>query len=197
VNFLKNKTDSSLADPEILNLYRQTGDIRLLASLYQRYIDLVYLVCMKYLRDAELSKDEVMNIFEVLITKLRRHEVEHFRPWLHTMVRNHCLMILRSRKHFETTPLDPDRMQSTDGLHLNGILEKEEKLNSLANCLEALPPEQRTTVTLFYLQNKCYKEIEQITGMEWNKVRSQIQNGRRNLKICMDRKSMKDPDTRS
>jgi RNA polymerase sigma-70 factor (ECF subfamily) len=42
-------------------------------------------------------------------------------------------------------------------------------------------------VELFYLQNKCYKEIAEDTGMDWNKVRSHIQNGRRNLKICMEK----------
>jgi RNA polymerase sigma-70 factor (ECF subfamily) len=192
LTFLKNIDDSSLDDQEILIRYRQSGDTRLLAALYQRYLDLIYAVCLKYLRDPEWSKDEVMNIFEELVPKLRKHEVGHFRPWLHTTVRNHCLMSLRSRKRFITSAFDPERMQLTEELHLNGMLEKEENLEKLAFCLESLPGEQQTAVKLFYLQHKCYKEIGEITGMEWNKVRSQIQNGRRNLKICMERKAVKD-----
>ncbi|MBS1936127.1 MAG: sigma-70 family RNA polymerase sigma factor, partial [Bacteroidetes bacterium] len=74
--------------------------------------------------------------------------------------------------------------------HLNGVMEKEEHLERLQDCMQTLNDEQRTTVTLFYLENKCYKEITELTGMEWNKVRSQIQNGRRNLKICMEQKTL-------
>jgi RNA polymerase sigma-70 factor (ECF subfamily) len=96
-------------------------------------------------------------------------------------------MQLRSAKRMKTNELDPDRMQITEDLHLNGMLEKEEHLDKLSRCLETLSPEQKSTVELFYLQNKCYKEIETLTGLEWNKVRSHIQNGRRNLKICMEK----------
>jgi hypothetical protein len=37
------------------------------------------------------------------------------------------------------------------------------------------------------LDGKCYNEIVSQTGMDWNRVRSLVQNGRRNLKICMDK----------
>jgi RNA polymerase sigma-70 factor (ECF subfamily) len=77
-------------------------------------------------------------------------------------------------------------MQTAEDLHLNDKIEKEEQLGRLSKCIETLSDEQRAVVELFYLQNKCYKEIETITGLQWNKVRSHIQNGRRNLKICME-----------
>ncbi|MGZ3939738.1 MAG: RNA polymerase sigma factor, partial [Flavisolibacter sp.] len=71
-------------------------------------------------------------------------------------------------------------------LHLDGELEKEENFKKLDYCLGQLQAEQRTVIELFYLQGKCYNEIAETTGIEWNKVRSSIQNGRRNLKNCMD-----------
>ena len=43
------------------------------------------------------------------------------------------------------------------------------------------------TIRLFYLENKCHNEITEMTGMDWNRVRSLIQNGRRNLKNCMEK----------
>jgi RNA polymerase sigma-70 factor (ECF subfamily) len=43
-------------------------------------------------------------------------------------------------------------------------------------------------IKLFYLEGKCYNEIVEITGRDWNQVRSAIQNGRRNLKLCMEKK---------
>jgi RNA polymerase sigma factor (sigma-70 family) len=190
LNFLNPIPDPSHDDQELLARYKQSGDLGALASLYHRYIDLVYAVCLKYLKEPERSKDAVMNIFEELISKLKKHEVTHFRGWLYTTARNHCLMQLRSGSQVKFSEFDPNRMQISESLHLNGILEKEVQLNQLEHCLEALSEEQKTTVRLFYFQNKCYKEIGEITGMDSNKVRSQIQNGRRNLKICMEGKAL-------
>jgi len=53
--------------------------------------------------------------------------------------------------------------------------------------MERLPDEQKQSIQLFYLENKCYNEIVEETGIDWGKVRSLIQNGRRNLKICMEK----------
>ncbi len=159
----------------------------ILADLYQRYMELVYGVCLKYLHDEEDAKDAVLNIYEQLVVLLKKHEVTFFKAWLHKLAKNHCLMILRKSKHFTKADIDISLMQSEDPVHLNGVMEKEEHLNQMHYCLNQLVPEQKVTVELFYLQGKCYNEITDITGLEWNKVRSYIQNGRRNLKICMDK----------
>ncbi len=170
----------------MVSYYRESGDLKQLSALYLRYTDLVYGVCFKYLRESESAKDAVMSIFEELVVKLRRHEVEHFKGWLHTLSRNHCLMLLRSAKRKGQPVLEADLMQITEEPHLNGMLEKEEHFERLNHCLQTLSSEQKQTVELFYLQNKSYKEIAAITLLDWNKVRSTIQNGRRNLKLCME-----------
>jgi RNA polymerase sigma-70 factor (ECF subfamily) len=127
-----------------------------------------------------------MNIFEELLVKLKKHEVEHFRAWLYTVARTHCLMQLRTAKHFRVQSLDGELMQSAEESHLNGVFEKETNLNHMSKCLERLSAEQKMTVELFYLKEKSYKEIAGITGLDWDKVRSLIQNGKRNLRICME-----------
>ena len=68
-------------------------------------------------------------------------------------------------------------------------MEKEENFDQLERCMEALPDEQKRCIDLFFRQDKCYNEIVAITGYEWNKIRSYIQNGKRNLKICMEEKN--------
>ncbi len=169
--------------------YRQTGDLQVLAALYQRYMELVYGVCLKYLSDPETAKDAVMQVFEELIEKLKKHEVDNFKSWLYTVAKNHCLMQLRSEKNKKKVTISPDLMQSGEELHLNGELQKEAEFKKLERCLQTLSDEQKQTVELFYLQQKCYNEIVEQTGIDWNKVRSLIQNGRRNLKICMEKNS--------
>lgn len=178
------------SDLELIERYKKTHNNEILGVLYERYMHLVYGTCLKYLKDSEAAKDAVMNIFEELMTKLRTHQVENFRSWLFVVSKNHCLMQLRKESRSHTTEIPVSLMQSGEEIHLNGVMEKEKHLNDLEDCLNRLPDEQQRSVRLFYLENKCYNEISDITGMEWNRVRSHIQNGRRNLKICMDNKSI-------
>ena len=176
-------------DKELVTSFKQSGEINYLSILYQRYMDLVFGVCLKYFKDTERSKDAVMEIFEELNTKLRQHEVENFKGWLHVLARNYCLMQLRSPRNMKTGEFNADFMQLEENTHLNSeALEKESNFVKMEQCLETLPDEQKDSVRLFYLENKCYNEIAAITGYDWNKVRSYIQNGRRNLKLCMDGK---------
>ncbi|OQP62440.1 RNA polymerase subunit sigma-70 [Niastella vici] len=176
-----------MPDKELVNLFRTSGNMEALAVLFQRYMDLLYGVCLKYLKQPEAAKDAVMQIFEELVAKLPKHEVDNFKSWLYTLAKNYCLMQLRTPKNLKTTEFKVESMQLEEEAHLNGIQLKEENLQKLERCLQTLSTEQKKAVELFYLQNKCYKEIADVTGIEWNKVRSFIQNGRRNLKICMEK----------
>ena len=187
--FLKNISSTNQSDTELVLAYRQSGDLKVLGELYQRYMELVYGVCLKYLKDPELAQDAVMQIFEELVSKLKKHEVENFRGWLHQVSKNFCLMQLRTPKNLKTVALPPLLMQNEEDVHLNGVMEKEENFQKLEKCIDSLSDEQRTMIKLFYLDGKCYNEIVEITGLEWNHVRSSIQNGRRNLKLCMEKKS--------
>ncbi len=176
-----------MTDKELVDLYKQSGDLSVLGELYQRYMELVYGVCLKYFKDPETAKDGVMQIFEELVSKLKKHEVENFRGWLHQLAKNHCLMQLRTPKNLKTVEFKTDLMQTEENVHLNGVLEKEENFKKLEHCIGELTNDQQAAIRLFYLEEKCYNEIVEITGQEWNQVRSFIQNGRRNLKICMER----------
>ena len=188
--FLKNISSTNQSDTELVLLYRRSGDLKTLGELYQRYMELVYGVCLKYFKDPEQAQDAVMQIFEELVLKLKKHEVENFRGWLHQVAKNYCLMQLRTPKNLKTVELSPLLMQNEEDVHLNGMMEKEENFQKLENCIASLSDEQRTMIKLFYLDGKCYNEIVEITGHGWNHVRSSIQNGRRNLKLCMEKKSV-------
>ena len=184
---LKSISNSTQSDQELVHLYQQDHQQEVLAQLYLRYSDLIYGTCVKYLKDQELAKDAVIDIYQEVMVKLKVHTVENFKSWLYVFAKNHCLMRLRKDKKMPTVEFDPGFMQSQEFTHLDVVLEKEQQLNSLENCMEQLAEEQRNSVRLFYLENKCYNEIAEITGYEWNKVRSLIQNGKRNLKICMEK----------
>jgi RNA polymerase sigma factor, sigma-70 family len=175
-----------LPDDALVKKYRQTHDITILGDLYQRYMELVYGVCLKYYKDNETAKDSVMQVFEELVEKLKKHDVDNFKSWLYQVAKNHCLMQLRTPKNLKTVEFNPALMQNEENVHLNGVFEKEENFKKLEYCITTLSDEQRHAVKLFYLDGKCYNEIVSITGQEWKQVRSAIQNGRRNLKNCME-----------
>ncbi len=173
-------------DGEILLLYKQTGDLSLIGKLYTRYTTLVYGVCLKYFKDRDEAKDGVMQIFEKLIATLRNHQVENFKSWLYVTARNHCLMELRHKKGKFKEEISSDFVEKEFLLHPEEELELEEDLQKLEDCINKLIVGQQQCVRLFYLDEKCYKDIAEDTGFDLNQVKSFIQNGKRNLKICME-----------
>lgn len=179
---------SSLSDEELLQTFKQNHDQNVLAELYLRYYELVYGVALKYLPGAEAAKDAVMNIYTELLQKLPGQQIRSFKSWLYVFVRNHCLMQLRTDKKMPVDHEEPETfMQSGNFLHHDDENDKEAIFKLLEDCIKKLPEEQKQSIELFYLQSKSYQEVADKTGHEWNKVRSLIQNGRRNLKICMEK----------
>ncbi len=197
--FLRRKTETG-SDEELLKRYRDEGDIRLAGQLYERYMNLVFGVCLKYLEEREWAKDEVMNIFEKLVTVLpQQQEISNFRIWLYVVTKNHCLMLLRSRKseaaHAEAMMNDPlFFMENSSGMHPMGDDDGgdqddpggEDGIKRLEECIERLREEQRNCIRLFFYEGCSYRQISDRLGVDEMKVKSYIQNGKRNLKICME-----------
>jgi RNA polymerase sigma factor (sigma-70 family) len=170
-----------LEDSELLIQYRKGSDARCVGELYRRYSHLAFGVCMKYLKNSTESEDAVMEIFEKLHLDLRKIEVEHFKSWLYTVARNHCLMKLRK------AGLDvsyPDEMPQTPQYQedIEDFENKERLIAALENSLSTLKIEQKQCIEMFFLQDKSYKQIVQETGFSLNDVKTHIQNGKLNLK---------------
>ncbi|MCO5950637.1 RNA polymerase sigma factor [Mucilaginibacter flavidus] len=188
MNFFRKPVKPTDADDDkLLTLYRESGDLLHLGKLYEKQMPLVYGVCLKYLKDEEQAKDAVMGIFEELTVKVKQHDIKQFKSWLYVLSRNYCLMQLRAGKKMEVINLD-DVMEFSLILHPDDN-NREAAMQALEKCMEKLPLNQKQTVSLFYLNEKCYKEITELTGFTLNEVKSFIQNGKRNLKICLEKNS--------
>ena len=178
-------------DQELLSLYRSSGDPAYVGELYQRYVHLIFGVCLKYLRNEEESKDMSMLIFEKLTVTAKTHEIQNFKSWLHVLAKNECLMLLRSKKYKierETAEIkevaDVEMAYSLHPVEEEGL---EKRVQELEGAIEELPPEQKLCIQLFYLEQKSYKEIASHTGWDLKKVKSQLQNGKRNLRLHMQK----------
>lgn len=179
-------------DTALINEFKRTGDLKVLGELYSPYIPLVLGVCMKYLKHRERAEDAVMEIFEALVERIPKYEIENFKPWLHVLTRNHCLMILRSAewKNLQSVENISEISMEMPSLvhHDNGMSMSEVDVRHLKACIENLQDAQKRCVALFYLEERSYKEIAEETEFELKKVKSYIQNGKRNLKNCIEKK---------
>lgn len=185
---------SSASDEDLVRQYRRDGDTGALATLYQRYVELLYGVCMKYLRQEEDAKEAVIGIFEHLMDKLPGQEVETFKPWLYVVAKNYCLGVLRkSKKHLEQKSELIIMHSGEDSHHLyrNELEEIEQREGQLRECIQSLPGKQKLAIELFYFEKKSYEEIAEKLQAPGDRIRSYMQNGRRNLKLCLEKKNGK------
>jgi RNA polymerase sigma factor (sigma-70 family) len=186
------KINKETEDSVLIAQYRENNDRKALGILFERYSHLVYGVCLKYLKNTDDSKDATLNIFEKLMTDLKRFQIEKFNFWIHSVSRNHCLMILRSKKQMLSIDVEEGRgIDSFSETHQAPFQEsysdKENQLNMLEAAIQLLNEEQRICIELFYLKKYSYQDVSEISGFSLLEVKSYIQNGKRNLKIHMTR----------
>jgi len=180
-----------ITDQELLQNFYLDRDNQWLGILLPRYTLLLLGVCMKYLKNEEEAKDCVQQIFLKTITELHKYQVDYFKSWIYMVAKNHCLMKLRDRPGRSTTDLTENvaGVISEEDLDMKFLhLEKNRTLDLMGTALEELSDEQKQCVTLFYLEKKSYQAIAATTGFSVLKVKSYIQNGKRNLKILLDKK---------
>ena len=176
---------SQWSDDELLKQFVQTSNQESLGQLYSRYISLVYGLCLKYLQQIEDAEDAVINIYEELTRKIQNYPIENFKTWLYSVAKNHCLQILRREKNKFFEEFDIQIMERDEFEHLIDVNDDKEKEDALNFCLDTLPEEQRQCIIHFYYEDFSYADIVDKTGFALNKVKSYIQNGKRNLKICI------------
>lgn len=178
--------DAHTTDQQLLEQWYTTRDNHILGALLQRYTLLLLGVCMKYLKNEEEAKDAVQQVFVKAISELQKYKVDYLKSWLYMIARNHCLMKLRNNRIVIKEAGDWLNEEADDTAF--DTLEKETVLMYLEEAVEQLSAEQKTCVTLFYLHHKSYNEISAMTGQSLMQIKSCIQNGKRNLKLFINKK---------
>ncbi len=184
-----------ISDDKLVSLYKESLDKEIVGELFKRYTRFVFLVSLKYLKNEDETKDAVMQIFEKLFDDLLNHKIENLKSWLYMVSRNHCLMILRKKqsdlkKNQDYKKDNANFMENDYNFHLKENEVKELKENSVRNAVNMLNKEQKECVNLFYFEGKSYSEIAQLTSYSEKKVKSYIQNGKRNLKNILTKEGI-------
>ena len=176
-----------ITDAELLERYSIDRDQQWIGILLERYTLLLFGVCMKYLKDEHEAQDSVQQVFLKVLTEVGRYRIDYFKSWLYMVAKNHCLMKLRSTNGKILKEITHDTIADAE-TDRHELLENEKTYTLLEEAMEELNAEQRQCVTLFYLQKKSYSQISEETGFSPMQVKSYIQNGKRNLKIGLERK---------
>lgn len=183
---MKNKDRiSTYTNENLLTAFLESGDVAFFGELYRRYIPLVYGLCLKYLNNQENAHDAVMDIFTVLAEKIPRYEITNFNPWMYSVAKNHCLHILRKEKQTNFVNIEDVIVENEAFFTLTDKPQSQEETDALAYCLDTLSEEQRVSINYFFYEEKSYADIVELTGFALSKVKSYIQNGKRNLKSCI------------
>ena len=184
--------NSNITDNELLIKYKSTENADFLATLFERYFHLIYGACLKNLEDEDNAKDVCMEVYELLSVKLIQHEVTHFKSWLYRVTFNQCMQFLRKKNKLKKNIQEYQLNYTEDmefSLETHQNIQKEEMLTHLEECIMNLKDSQKQCIELFYLKQLCYNQIAAQTKHTLKKVKSYIQNGKRNLKICLESKN--------
>jgi RNA polymerase sigma-70 factor (ECF subfamily) len=176
-------------DGQLLKHFYATHNNEFLGELLQRYTMMLLGVCMKYLKNEEEAKDSVQQVFLKAINEMNKYEVGYFKSWIYMVAKNHCLMKLRDKGKYTTEINERTMATPAEEADMLQYVQKDRQLELMDTALTQLNTEQKQCVTLFYLQKKTYQEITDETGYSLMQVKSFIQNGKRNLKILMERMS--------
>ncbi len=176
-----------ITDAELLELYYADHNQEWIGILLERYTLLLLGVCMKYLKDETEAKDCVQQIFLKVLTEVGKYRIEYFKSWLYMVAKNHCLMRLREKGNKAAKELR-DQHAVTPEADKQELITSEQTYDLLEEALNELSKEQRECIILFYLKKNSYQQITEKTGFSLMQVKSYIQNGKRNLKILLDKK---------
>ena len=179
-NFRKKISNSS--DEELLALYMQTNSPDYFGELYNRYIPQIYGLCLQYLQKEEKAESATLDLFEILLPKVSDYKIEVFKTWMHHVAKNYCLQILQKEKPQIVVDYNAEVVESDTVLHLleNNAIE-------LNHCIAKLPKPQKTTISMFFMEKMSYADIAEQTGYLLNTIKNYIQNGKKNLKIYIEK----------
>lgn len=181
---------ANMSDKELIDVYKKRKENAVIDEFFTRYAHLLYPICRRYLIENAKAKDTVMEIFSALGDKIVKHEIENFRSWLCIVARNECLMQIRKAEReivIDTSELiQKFVVESGEEMHLSNEEESEEE--KLSRLIPKLKNSQKLCLEMMYFQNMSYKEISQATGLSLKEVKSNIQNGKRKLRLMFEAK---------
>lgn len=191
--YFNSTTNSKLTDEELIKKYRFSHDKTYLGELFLRYTPYIFGVAIKNLKSQKEAEDVTLTIFNKISSDLKRIDVTDFSKLLYQLVKELCEIEVKKKnatgEESKMILIDELTKESEDNLYINSDKPKLSlDANNLRLAIDTLNESQKTCIDLFYVQNKSYQEVADITGYSLNQVKTNIQNGKRLLKTYVEKK---------
>lgn len=164
-----------------LVLELRAGKARAGELLDALYRGVLYRFCWGYLRHATETEDAVQDICYKVLSA--RDIPEHFRPWIYSVARNHCLNLLRSRRRRKDGQALPEGSVLKAALtgQLTGLARREMNEALVARVAE-LPDSYQEVLRLRYVEELPRAEIAEVLGLTESVVKSRLFEGLKKLR---------------
>lgn len=174
-------------DQIYINLVIQ-GNTNAFATLVNKYKVLVYSVAFKLLNNKEEAEEVAQDTFVKAYKNLASFEGKSkFSTWLYKIAYRNCLDVLKKRENkYKFSVLEDvtiTQIKATEDTFIS--IERKERSEILASCLEKLPDDERIILTLFYYQELSLKEIIEVTGFSEANVKVKLHRARKHLLIIV------------
>ena len=173
---------------EILHRCRQ-GDkeaFRVVVLTYQR---MLFSLAARLLCNEEDAKDVVQETFIKVWVNLEHYdERQCFRTWIYTIATRLCIDHLRQRSWTEPMPEDEEYFAQYVAEDKSDLpLENAQLLSIIHTLVAKLSPKQRLVFTLVYLENLPTAEVAHITGLDADKIKSNLYVARHSIQEQLKR----------
>lgn len=156
---VKNKSDSTLKDEEIINQIRKDGNSKKFALLYVRYFPKVLDKCHSFVKNREIAEELAAEVFVKALEKLPSFkQMASFSSWLYTITYNHCIDYLRDKKnlHYPSWNMENEIPEIIDE---SGDADEHIKFEHLQDILERIHPEEKALLLMKYQDEISMKQI--------------------------------------
>jgi RNA polymerase sigma factor (sigma-70 family) len=163
----------------------QACDLDAYGCLVQRFQDMAVGYAYAYLGDVHLAEDAAQEAFiEAYANLVKLHHPAAFSAWLRKIVFKHCDR-LRRRKRIVTVPLDTAAEAIVDESDPAVIVEAAELQRQVLQAIWALPTDERTVTTLFYLSDYSQREIGTFLDVPLMTIKNRLRTARTRLRASM------------
>jgi RNA polymerase sigma-70 factor (ECF subfamily) len=175
------RAESTESEAELVDRLRRHGDRAAFAALYASSRRVVFTVCLHFLRDAAWAEDACHDVFVHAWERRSTLRGDCFTAWVRAMAARHSLNLLRHRS--VRRRLDPEVPSPGSMPAVERAVAARQELEQAVEVLGSLPPEQRRVFLLRHVEGLGYEEIAEVTGYDAGRVRSTLQNARRNFRL--------------
>lgn len=153
------------------------------------FSDRLYRLAYSLLGNREEAEDAIQEVY-LKLWKMRKtlHQYDSVEALGIRMTRNQSLDFLRRRQKTREIQKEQSGIQSEVEKSPSEVLEQKERKEILLKLIDQLPEPQRSLVYFRHVEEKDYKEIEELMDMNENAIRVSISRARRKLREMMEKK---------